>query len=243
MSGPQCCSHPPVLNPSSGSGHAEKFGGLDSYVTGSPHSKLAILFLSDIFGFQAPKLRKFADKVAAAGYFVVVPDFFYGDPFVVADDGSFDRLPVWLKDHSPEKGLEDAKLVIEALKSKGVSAIGAAGFCWGAKVAVELGKHDHDFIHAGVLLHPAFTTVDDIKEVKVPIAVLGAEFDHITPPEVLKQWEEVLIAKTEIKSYVKIFPEVEHGWTTRYNVEDEKSVKSAEEAHQDLLEWFSNHVK
>lgn len=32
-----------------------------------------------------------------------------------------------------------------------------------AKVAVELGKHDHDFIHAGVLLHPAFTTVDDIK--------------------------------------------------------------------------------
>lgn len=32
-----------------------------------------------------------------------------------------------------------------------------------AKVTAELGKHEHDFIHAGVLLHPAFTTVDDIK--------------------------------------------------------------------------------
>ena len=34
---------------------------------------------------------------------------------------------------SQDKGLEDAKLVVEALKSKGCSAIGAAGFCWGGE--------------------------------------------------------------------------------------------------------------
>lgn len=32
-----------------------------------------------------------------------------------------------------DKTIEDAKPVIEALKSKGVSAIGAVGFCWGGE--------------------------------------------------------------------------------------------------------------
>ena len=50
MSGPQCCSNPPTLNPSSGAGHVEKLGGLDSYVTASPDSNLAIVLISEIFG-------------------------------------------------------------------------------------------------------------------------------------------------------------------------------------------------
>ena len=32
-----------------------------------------------------------------------------------------------------EKGFEEAKPVIAALKEKGVSAVGAAGYCWGGK--------------------------------------------------------------------------------------------------------------
>ena len=32
-----------------------------------------------------------------------------------------------------DKGFEDAKPVIAALKNKGISAIGAAGFCWGGE--------------------------------------------------------------------------------------------------------------
>ena len=34
--------------------------------------------------------------------------------------------------------------------------------------------------------------------VKVHIAVLGAEFDHLSPPALLKQFEEVLTAKSEV---------------------------------------------
>ena len=49
--------------------------------------------------------------------------------------------------------------------------------------------------------------------------------------------------ESQIKSRVKIFPKVEHGWTTRYNDEDEAACKAAEEAHQDLLEWLLNYVK
>ena len=217
----------------------EKLAGLDTYVVGSPASNRAILLISDIFGFEAPNLRKLADKVAAAGYYVAVPDFFYGDPYVPENT---DRpVLVWLKDHGADKGFEDTKPVIEALKSKGISTIGAAGFCWGAKVVVELGKCE--LIQAGVFLHPSFVTVDDIKAIKVPLAVLGAETDHVSPPALLLQYEEVLKTRPEIDSYVKIFPKVAHGWTVRYNVEDAEAVKAAEESHENMLEWFVKYVK
>ncbi|KAL6297302.1 hypothetical protein ACE6H2_005444 [Prunus campanulata] len=238
MAGPQCCSNPPILNPSYGVDSAEKLGGLNVYAAGSPNSKLAIVLVSDVFGYRAPNLRKLAEKVAAAGFFVVVPNFFYDDPFVYDNNRP---LAVWLEDHGTDKGFEDAKSIINALKEKGYSAIGAAGFCWGGKVVTELAKSD--FIQAAVLLHPSFVALDDIEGVKVPMAVLGAEIDEYSPLELLKQFEEILAAKSEIDSYVKIFPKAEHSWTVRYNVEDEEAVKRAEEAHNNMIDWFSKHVK
>ncbi|XP_028761230.1 endo-1,3;1,4-beta-D-glucanase isoform X3 [Neltuma alba] len=209
MSGPECCSNPPTLNPSAGAGRVEKVGGIDTYVTGSADSKLAVLLISDVYGYEAPNLRKLADKVAAAGYYVVVPDFLHGDPF--APEKADRPVSVWIKDHPQDKGIEVAKPVIEALKGKGVSTIGAAGFCWGG--------------------------------VEIPIAILGAETDKISPPELVKQFEQILSAKPGVPSFVKIFPQVAHGWTVRYNTEDAKAVSAAEEAHQDLLTWFAKHLK
>ncbi|KAH9765334.1 DLH domain-containing protein [Citrus sinensis] len=247
-SGPQCCANPPTLNPTAGGGHVENLGGLNAYVNGSPHSKLAVLLVSDVYdanrgftdGFDNDlglAVLKLADKIAAAGFYVAVPDFLHGDPYV---PNAGRTLQDWIKDHGTDKAFEEAKPVIHAIKSKGITAIGAAGFCWGAKVAVQLAKRE--FIQAAVLLHPSFVTVDDIKAVEVPTAVLGAEFDQISPPDLLKQFEEVLTAKSEVDGYVKIFPKVSHGWTVRYNVEDKSAVKCAEEAHQDMLEWFAKYV-
>uniref|UniRef100_A0A803KUC8 Dienelactone hydrolase domain-containing protein n=1 Tax=Chenopodium quinoa TaxID=63459 RepID=A0A803KUC8_CHEQI len=232
LAGPQCCKNPPTLNPNSGAGHVEVIGGLNSYVTGSSHSKLAILLISDFFGYEAPNLRKLADKVAAAGYYVVVPDFFHGDPY---NPDNPDRPP-------QDKGYEEAKPIIEALKQKGICKIGTAGFCWGGKVTALLAQSDA-YIQAGVLLHPAGVTVDDIKGLKVPIAVLGAEFDQVSPPELLKQFEEAMKAKhPKVDGYVKIFPGVAHGWTMRYDPKDPAAVKSAEEAHKDMLNWFKKYI-
>ncbi|XP_050236104.1 endo-1,3;1,4-beta-D-glucanase-like [Mercurialis annua] len=241
MAGSQCCENPPTLIPGYGAGSVTEIGGLKAYVSGPSDSKLSVLLISAIFGYEEPSLRKLADKAAAAGFYVVVPDFFNGDPYVPENVEGHRPLPVWIKSHGTDKGYEDAKPVIAALKSKGISAIGAAGFCWGAKVVVELSKSDH--IQAAVILHPSFVTVDDIRESKAPIAVLGAENDHLSPPSLLKQFEEVLSAKTEINSYVKIFPGVSHGWSIRYDTEDESSVRSAEEAQKDMLDWFVEHVK
>ncbi|GMY27547.1 endo-1,3;1,4-beta-D-glucanase-like [Fagus crenata] len=240
MSSSRCFENPPTLSSTCGEGTVQDFGGLQTYVTGPSHSKLAIILISDVFGYEAPNLRKLADKIAAAGFLVVVPDFFYGDPIIDFKDPKFD-IKLWQETHNTDKGCEDAKAVIAALKSKGVSAIGAAGFCWGGQVVAKLASSTD--IHAGVVLHPGQITEEQINDVKIPIAILGAEFDHIFPAEQLKQLGKKLSEKSELDSFVKIFPGVAHGWTVRYSVEDESAVKSAEEAHSDMLNWFTKHVK
>ncbi|XP_019226645.1 PREDICTED: endo-1,3;1,4-beta-D-glucanase-like isoform X3 [Nicotiana attenuata] len=239
ISGAECCENPPTLSSSSGVGSVLEIGGFKAYVSAPSSSKLAILLVSDVYGYEAPNLRTLADKVAAAGYYVVVPDFLYGDPY--NPENTEKPLSIWIQSHGTDKGFEDAKKVVAALKDKGISAIGAAGFCWGAKVVTDLAKSD--YIQAAVQLHPSLVKVDDIKEVKAPIAILAAEIDRISPPELIKQFEEILSSKPEVDSFVKIFPSVKHGWTVRYNVEDKEAVQSAEEAHQHMLDWFTKYVK
>ncbi|KAK9903079.1 hypothetical protein M0R45_001220 [Rubus argutus] len=191
--------------------------------------------ISDVFGYESQNLRKLADKVAAAGF-----SWWFLISFMVTLIILIILNLIESRGIKLIAGCEDAKPVLAALKSQGVSAIGAAGFCWGGNVAVKLAKSND--IKAAVILHPGQLKDEDIHEVKVHTAILGAEMDRVSPPE-LKQFGEILSVKSEIDSFVKIFPGVAHGWTMRYNAEDESAVKSAEEAHLDMLNWFIKYVK
>ncbi|GKE34714.1 endo-1,3;1,4-beta-D-glucanase-like protein, partial [Tanacetum coccineum] len=148
-----------------------------------------------VAGYEAPKLRQLAEKVAAAGFYVVVPDFFYGDPYVPETP-----LSSWFPNHQPAKGAEDARKVVADLKSKGASAVGAAGFCWGGMTVSKLSSYGG--IEAAVILHPGPLSDDDINATKVPTAFLGAEIDDHSPPEKLKKFGELLSAKA-VENFVK----------------------------------------
>lgn len=215
----------------------EELGGLQTYITGPCDSKTAVILLSDAYGYEGPKIRRLAEKVAEeTGFLVVVPDFFRGDPI----DSTRDRAE-WLGTHTADKGCEDAKAVIAALKSKGVSTIGIAGFCWGGMTVVKLAKYDS--IRVAVVLHPGPISEDDIREVKVPIALLGAETDHLCPPELLTKLNGILAEKPEVDNFLKIYPGVKHGWTLMYSDDDEFAVKMAEEGHSDMLNWLTKYIK
>ncbi|KQK06361.1 endo-1,3;1,4-beta-D-glucanase isoform X2 [Brachypodium distachyon] len=235
----QCWENPPALDAAGGGGRVlVDFGGQQAYVAGSADSKAAVLLVCDAFGFEAPNLRKIADRVALSGYFVVVPDFIHRDPY---QPDNPNNPGMWVQAHNPLEAFEEAKPIIAALKDKGVSTIGAAGYCWGAKVVAELAKA-HE-IQAAVMLHPSFVTVDDIKEVKCPIAILGAEIDKTSPPELVKQFEQVLSSNSSIGHFVKIVPGVSHGWAVRYDNDDASAVKSAEEALAEMTDWFNKNLK
>ncbi|XP_027116183.2 endo-1,3;1,4-beta-D-glucanase-like [Coffea arabica] len=215
----------------------EELGGLQTYIAGPRDSKTAIILLSDAYGYEGPKIRRLAENVAEeTGFLVVVPDFFRGDPI----DSIRDRAE-WLRTHTADKGCEDAMAVIAALKSKGVSTIGVAGFCWGGMTVVKLARYDSSQV--AVILHPGPITEDDIREVKVPIALLGAETDHLCPPELLTKLNGILTEKPEVNNFLKIYPGVKHGWTLQYSDDDEFAVKMAKEAHTDMLNWLTKHVK
>ncbi|XP_076927327.1 endo-1,3;1,4-beta-D-glucanase-like [Bidens hawaiensis] len=235
MSGPECCRNPPVISKGEESGEVLQIASLSSYVSGKLDSKIAVILVSDVFGYEAPKLRQVADKVASAGYYALVPDFLNGDPMTAET-----KIDDWIINHEPEQAVvEYARPVIQALKDKGITKVGAAGFCWGAKVVVELAKDAE--IQVAAILHPTYVTLDDIKGIKVPIAILSAELDEMNPPELIKEYEAALAAN-KVEHFVKIYPGVNHGWTSRYNDDDAAEVKNAEEAQQDLVDWFKKYL-
>lgn len=47
---------------------------------------------------------------------------------------------------------------------------------------------------------------------------------------------------SQVDCFLKIFPGVSHGWTVKYPSDDEEAVKSAAEAHQDMLDWFAKFI-
>ncbi|KAM0055548.1 putative dienelactone hydrolase, alpha/Beta hydrolase [Helianthus debilis subsp. tardiflorus] len=214
MSGAECCANPPAMNSGFGKGSVEEIGGLKSYITGDRSSNRAILLASDAF------------------------DFFFGD--CIYSTSPPEVRANWLNNHSPEKGCENARKIISELKSKGVCSVGAAGFCWGGMMVVKLAKYND--IKAAVILHPGRLTDNDVKEVKVPTAILGGELDQLCPQEEVKRYGEILSENQDVESFVKIFKGVGHGWASRYSEDDESAARSAEEAHTDMLNWLTKYV-
>ena len=51
-----------------------------------------------------------------------------------------------------------------------------------------------------------------------------------------------LLVLYQVESFVHIYPGVQHGWTCRYNADDEQEVEKANEAHAKIVEWFGKFL-
>ncbi|BBN15635.1 carboxymethylenebutenolidase [Marchantia polymorpha subsp. ruderalis] len=243
MASEACCTPAPPAEHHE-EGQSVKFAGLDAYVNPGPAGATAALVLvSDIMGFDPPLLRKLADRCAAEGFYVVVPDLFRGDPFQPQDmKNRASLIPAWVAKHPPTD-LTDVKAVINQLKEQGFQSIGVTGCCWGGKVAILLASEDPSLINAAVLFHPSFVNHDDVHAFKVPVQFSIPETDQQVTAEKAEEFKTILSSRPEVASSFKIFPGMVHGWAIRYDVNSPEQVKSAHEAHDDMISWFKQHLK
>lgn len=122
--------------------------------------------------------------------------------------------------------MEPTNQLVKALKKKGIHSVGLAGFCWGSKVTALAGKHK-GHVKAIVQNHPSFAEASDYAKMAVPFAILAAPTDGIL------QFKGLLrMRRKKMKLYVKIFTQMLHGWTIRYDETDKKAVK-----------WFHQHLE
>lgn len=222
-------------------GKVEKYGGLDVYVSGPASAKAAVILVSDIYGYEVPQFRKIVDLLGSRGYLALGPDLLHGEP--VGGPAGGDRA-TWLTRHQPDAEIPNVKSLEEIVSSQThVTAYALVGFCWGGKVAALAAAEG--LAECAVLFHPSRVTVEDIKAVKVPIAVLGAEIDKATPPDLVREFKRSRDADPELgpTSVFKVYPNTSHGYAVKYDPSDAAAVKVANDSYDDMLEFLRGKLE
>ncbi|KAL0082472.1 dienelactone hydrolase [Phycomyces blakesleeanus] len=170
-----CCTIPPVQSDYQPIGSIETLGDLTVYTVGSKDAKKAIVVIYDIFGFY-PNTKQFCDVLANfCGYKIIMPDLFYGKPYKYEDMGDVSKLLNWIgKLGSFEVIYPLIERVKAKLQNEGVVAAGLVGFCWGAKIAVQITAVD-SFFAAASMIHPSFIDVKDAEKANAPILAIPSK--------------------------------------------------------------------
>ncbi|MEV7866365.1 dienelactone hydrolase family protein [Streptomyces sp. NPDC088124] len=150
-------------------------GTADAYLThpddGAPHP--AVLFYMDAFGLR-PHLRSMADRLASAGYTVLVPNVFYrhGRAPVVelpefinpADRPEiFESIRPAAQTLTPEGAVRDAGVYLDWLAAHPLTTGGAAGvtgYCMGAGLALRTAGGHPERVAAAAGFHGAYLATE-----------------------------------------------------------------------------------
>lgn len=194
--------------------------------TGAAPSKGVIIYM-DAFG-PREALYWMGQRIADAGYTVLVPDLYYRSgeygPFdaktAFSEDASKTKIRAMMQETTQELTAKDGAAFITALEAEGVTgAIGAVGYCMGGARALIAAANYPDRIKAAASFHGGNLASDAdnsphrlADRIKARVYVGTAGVDNSFPPEQSARFAEAFrVAGVDhaMENYVG----VAHGWT------------------------------
>ncbi|KAH8547499.1 Alpha/Beta hydrolase protein [Umbelopsis sp. PMI_123] len=235
-----CCQVPAVVSNYSPVGTMENLGDLPVYAVGDKSSKKAVLVIYDAFALH-PNTKQFCDVLAKqCGYLVVMPDWFRGNSITEDMLGDLEGVRAWLSKVGTYEVLAPSiQRVKEYLVSTGIEKTGIVGFCWGAKIAIELSGKD-SYYSAASLIHPSMFTLEDADAAQAPLLLIPAQND----PDFTEFMERLSRYPFGDKCKHVRFDDVQHGFAAALGNWEEGSLdkERATEAIQLTLDFFAEHV-
>ncbi|MBD0418527.1 dienelactone hydrolase family protein [Streptomyces sp. NPDC052309] len=209
-------------------------GTADAYLThpgdGNPHP--AVLLYMDAFG-PRPQLRAMADRLAGAGYTVLVPNVFYrhGRAPVVElpefiDPGArpeiFERLGPIMRSLTTDLAMRDADAYLRWLADCPAAADGPValtGYCMGARLALFTAGTYPDRVAAAAGFHGGRLATEDpdsphllADRVTAELYFGHADQDASMPPEQQERLEAALTA-AGVRHRCEVYTGAHHGYT------------------------------
>ncbi len=184
-----------------------------------------IILFMDAFG-PRPALDGMAERLAAAGYAVLVPDLFYrfGDygPFDTATafttDSTRAQIMSMLQATTHDLTTRDNEAFIAALTEAGADKIGAVGYCMGGARALTLAVKYPDRVVAAASFHGGNLASDapdsphlGAASIKARLYIGCAGVDRSFPPEQSARLVEAL-REAEVDHTLENYTGMAHGW-------------------------------
>ncbi|CAF1040979.1 unnamed protein product [Didymodactylos carnosus] len=225
-----------------------------------------IVVMTDVFGWELKNIRLLADEYASNGFYVLVPDFFKGDPvpleleaklappsapkrnFFTAVSDTFSAATTvgpWLIRHreSVSKPIVDS-FFIGLRQQYPSSKIGAVGFCWGGRYAILLTHTDAKVqVDAAVAIHPSLLSIpSEIEKIAKPVSFAVGDKDQYMSVKQADQTRLILSKKTNVDGEVEVYPGMVHGFGCRGDLTIEENKKGHDRAMKQTIDWFKKYL-
>ncbi len=221
------------------------------------HRRPGVIFLTDIGGIRASQ-RQMAQRVAEAGYAVLMPNVFYrigrppmfDFPFKIGDERFMKRVGELSGPLTPDAVERDVGAYVDFLAAQdsvGGGKLGVVGFCFSGAVSLRTAAARPERIGAAASFHGGrlFTDSPDSPHLLLPRVKASLYFGHAVedrsmPAEAIDKLNGALEAwGGEFES--EVYEGAHHGWTVpdhpAYNL------SQAERAFATLTELFAKALR
>ncbi|KAF2098971.1 esterase/lipase [Rhizodiscina lignyota] len=246
------CCYKGAKHEGTATGQLLDWQGIEAYVKHPEDGSTehAILLLTDIIGHRSINSQLIADQFAANGYFIVMPDLFFGDSVPLNKVGELD-IPKWFAGGYNAKGTNHGPSTVDPIVELCLSTmrteykcqkIGAAGYCFGAKYVLRHLRSDGKAIDVGHAAHPSHVERDDLQDITGPFSIAAAETDPVFPPENRHETEDIL-KSIGVPYQINLYGGVTHGFAVRGDLKDRVQLYAKENAFLQAVQWFDEHLK